>query len=346
MSHLTGDTLVEPRPPGERGELADEKGKRRARPRRPRRRSSRPRHESRACSSRSRACRTGAGSHRGVLAGPMESSLSSHQIGRCSSRISRMTGIIQDAFDARDEIVGFLERYAARFDVPVQEGVEVRSLHRREQGGFPLETSSAGRGTRSRARDGCVPTPDETPEPPNYPWACSCSTQATTEVRRSCPPDRCWSWERAVGLYVDRGGARRGRSRRLPLVWSAPRGCLVESATMTSFGGCTSPASSRPRSTHSRSPGRACGPMYSRPGETGGTISICGHCTRWASPFSVISPSESTVGVLVSRTIFPAVSPGATNATSSYSGSSLRSRRSAGFRSRSCLSSLPRTRDA
>ena len=27
-----------------------------------------------------------------------------------------------DAFDARDEIVGFLERYVARFDVPVQEG--------------------------------------------------------------------------------------------------------------------------------------------------------------------------------------------------------------------------------
>jgi putative flavoprotein involved in K+ transport len=26
-----------------------------------------------------------------------------------------------DAFDARDEIVGFLERYAARFEVPVQE---------------------------------------------------------------------------------------------------------------------------------------------------------------------------------------------------------------------------------
>ncbi len=46
-----------------------------------------------------------------------------------------------DAFDARDEIVGFLERYAARFEVPVQEGVEVRSLHRREQGGFLLETS-------------------------------------------------------------------------------------------------------------------------------------------------------------------------------------------------------------
>ena len=46
-----------------------------------------------------------------------------------------------DAFGARDEVVGFLERYAARFDVPVQAGVDVRSLHRREQGGFLLDTS-------------------------------------------------------------------------------------------------------------------------------------------------------------------------------------------------------------
>jgi len=46
-----------------------------------------------------------------------------------------------DAFDARDEIVEFLERYAARFEVPVQEGVEVRSLRPDEQGGFFLETS-------------------------------------------------------------------------------------------------------------------------------------------------------------------------------------------------------------
>ncbi len=45
------------------------------------------------------------------------------------------------AFDARDEIVGFLERFAARFDVPVREDTEVRSLHRLEQGGFLLETS-------------------------------------------------------------------------------------------------------------------------------------------------------------------------------------------------------------
>jgi cation diffusion facilitator CzcD-associated flavoprotein CzcO len=46
-----------------------------------------------------------------------------------------------DGFDRRDEVVGFLERYVARFDVPVQEGVDVHSLRPRESGGFVLETS-------------------------------------------------------------------------------------------------------------------------------------------------------------------------------------------------------------
>jgi putative flavoprotein involved in K+ transport len=45
------------------------------------------------------------------------------------------------AFDPRDDVVGFLERYAARFDVPVREGMEVSSLQRRDDGGFLLETS-------------------------------------------------------------------------------------------------------------------------------------------------------------------------------------------------------------
>jgi putative flavoprotein involved in K+ transport len=47
-----------------------------------------------------------------------------------------------NAFDSRDEIVAFLERYATRFDVPVHEGVGVRSVRARERGGFVLETSS------------------------------------------------------------------------------------------------------------------------------------------------------------------------------------------------------------
>ena len=50
-------------------------------------------------------------------------------------------GANPDGFDPRDDIVGFLERYATRFDVPVREGVDVRSLEPRDDG-FRLETST------------------------------------------------------------------------------------------------------------------------------------------------------------------------------------------------------------
>ena len=47
-----------------------------------------------------------------------------------------------DGFDSRDEIVGFLERYAAAVEVPVREGVAVNSLQPLPDGGFLLQTSS------------------------------------------------------------------------------------------------------------------------------------------------------------------------------------------------------------
>jgi putative flavoprotein involved in K+ transport len=47
-----------------------------------------------------------------------------------------------DGFMARDEIVGYLERYAAGFRAPVREGVEVRSMERSRAGAFVLHTSS------------------------------------------------------------------------------------------------------------------------------------------------------------------------------------------------------------
>jgi putative flavoprotein involved in K+ transport len=46
-----------------------------------------------------------------------------------------------DGFMPRDEIVSYLERYAAAADAPVQEGVEVTALHPKPGGGFALETS-------------------------------------------------------------------------------------------------------------------------------------------------------------------------------------------------------------
>ncbi len=47
-----------------------------------------------------------------------------------------------DAFDSRDDIVGFLERYAHRNDAPVREGVEVTALDPIKGGGFRLSTSA------------------------------------------------------------------------------------------------------------------------------------------------------------------------------------------------------------
>src|SRR2546421_11303664 len=44
-------------------------------------------------------------------------------------------------FMPRDDIVAYLERYAASFDAPVREGVAVTSLRAQPDGGFLLQTS-------------------------------------------------------------------------------------------------------------------------------------------------------------------------------------------------------------
>src|SRR6516225_7535402 len=46
-----------------------------------------------------------------------------------------------DGFMLRDEIVGFLERYASCFAAPVRSGVDVTSLRSAADGGFVLETA-------------------------------------------------------------------------------------------------------------------------------------------------------------------------------------------------------------
>jgi putative flavoprotein involved in K+ transport len=47
-----------------------------------------------------------------------------------------------DGFMARDEIAAYLGRYAARFEAPVREGIEVTSLRPRPDGGFLMDTSA------------------------------------------------------------------------------------------------------------------------------------------------------------------------------------------------------------
>ena len=47
-----------------------------------------------------------------------------------------------DAFMPRDQVVEYLERYAAGFEAPVREGIEVTALSSGPDGGFLLETSA------------------------------------------------------------------------------------------------------------------------------------------------------------------------------------------------------------
>ncbi len=54
----------------------------------------------------------------------------------------RYDGSDPDGFMPRDEIVAYLERYAASFQAPVREGVEVTAMQRLRHGGFALETSA------------------------------------------------------------------------------------------------------------------------------------------------------------------------------------------------------------
>jgi putative flavoprotein involved in K+ transport len=54
-----------------------------------------------------------------------------------------------DGYAPRDEIFGYLERYAAAFDAPVREDVEVLSVRSLDDDGFVLRTSDGGLGARS-----------------------------------------------------------------------------------------------------------------------------------------------------------------------------------------------------
>ena len=51
-------------------------------------------------------------------------------------------GADRDGFIARDEVVGFLERYRAAIQAPVREGLGVRSVERDHAGRFVLRTSA------------------------------------------------------------------------------------------------------------------------------------------------------------------------------------------------------------
>src|SRR5207248_1181700 len=46
-----------------------------------------------------------------------------------------------DGYMPRDQIVGYLERYARAVEAPIREGVDVRAISSHPSGGFQLDTS-------------------------------------------------------------------------------------------------------------------------------------------------------------------------------------------------------------
>ena len=122
-----------------------------------------------------------------------------------------------DGFMPRDELVAYLERYAAAVEAPVREGVEVSSLRPHPDGGFELQSSA-----------GDIVALERRPQHRRVPAAAPAGGRGDA-ARRPAPDGRgglpqprraaggpgARGRERAVGL-PGRGGAPRGGSRRLP----------------------------------------------------------------------------------------------------------------------------------
>ena len=128
-----------------------------------------------------------------------------------------------DGFMPRDEIVGYLERYAAGFDAPVREGVEVTALRAGRDG--RLAARHLGRRDRGPERD---PQHRRVPaaEPPGGRGVTP--TRAVPDRRRGIPqPGRAARRRGARGgqrpvRVPDLRGAPPRRSRRVPRL--RPRG--------------------------------------------------------------------------------------------------------------------------
>ena len=121
-----------------------------------------------------------------------------------------------DGFMARDEVVAFLERYAAGFAAPVREGIDVTSIGRGSGGGFVLQTSAGQITARTVVLgDRCLPAP----APPGGRG--DAARRPAADRRRAVPQPRgaacrrgARGRQRPVGLS-DRRGSARGGPRRL-----------------------------------------------------------------------------------------------------------------------------------
>lgn len=118
-----------------------------------------------------------------------------------------------DGFMPRDEIVAYLERYAAGFEAPVREGIEATSLGPGPEGGFLLETSGG------EILAGTVVLSTGAYQRPHRPGSDHASTGSASDRRRGLPQPGGTAGGPRAGLRGSPAGSvagtcRGGRSRR------------------------------------------------------------------------------------------------------------------------------------
>ena len=190
-----------------------------------------------------------------------------------------------DGFMPRDEIVFYLERYAAGFEAPVRKGIEVISLRQGPDGGFLL---GAPAGQTAAGRWSSAPAPSSGPRPAAASTClltCFRSISRSTATRPTLPA-RCW-WSGADVRLPDRRGAPRGRPRRVPGLWA---GSLVPPQTGRPRPLLVGARDGFPRRATqlAAKPGRSARANVQATGPAAATTSTTGRCGSWASPCSVI----------------------------------------------------------
>ena len=213
----------------------------------------------------STSCWSGAGSARaGVGAG--RASVSSRRTGACSSPTSRTTARIRTGSTRATTSSGFLERYAARFELRVQEGVDVSSLEPRNDS-FRLETSTGPMDARTVVlTTGAYQRPYRPARASTLPaGVLQIDLEGYRDPGGAAERDPCSWWAAASpGVRSRRSSRRRAGTSTSPV--AALPGSHADPASTTSPGGSTSRGTSRGQSSRSRSPAPGCGRTSSRAG--------------------------------------------------------------------------------
>ena len=100
-----------------------------------------------------------------------------------------------NTFPGKEEFAAYLERYAARFGLPVRTGVRVEGV-RPAGAGFAVDTPGRHRAgaQRHRGHRGQRPPPHSRTPPPDWTPASSSCTAPSTAARRTSPTATCSWW--------------------------------------------------------------------------------------------------------------------------------------------------------